>query len=186
MILRTPPRGSCARTLGPASSKRFFASATSRPCSADTPSPSRLSREACECGGEALRSASAPVGVEFVTLGSAPAPAARPLLYPGTFALRVPSLRTPTLGASTDHQHGPVRVAQLLLGDAPDQDVLQPGHAFGTQDYRIGPHLLRHGEDRLLGSAKDDQRLALHTGLLCQCLHLSGRLPAVLREPLAF
>src|SRR5215218_9451633 len=61
--------------------------------------------------------------------------------------------------------------------------MLQPGHAFGAEDYGVGPHLLRHGEDRLLGSAKDDQFLALYAGLLRQRPHPAGSLPAVLREP---
>src|SRR5215212_1195835 len=167
-ILRAPPREPRARTLGPASSSRLLASAASKPFSAETSSSSRLPRAARECGGEAPRFASAPAGVEFVTVRSPPDRAACSLPHPGAFAPRAPALGASALWVSADHQHGPVRVAQHLLGDAPDQGMLQPGHAFGAQDYGVGTQLLGHLEDRLIRLAVDDQLLAFHAGLLRQ------------------
>src|SRR5215217_7267635 len=67
-----------------------------------------------------------------------------PLPFPPSDAiLRVPA----------NHDHGSVRASQCLLGDAADECVLQPAHAFGAQEDGISPNLLGHGEDRLLGPA---------------------------------
>jgi hypothetical protein len=84
-----------------------------------------------------LRSVSMLAGVDLVTLRSPPA--ARSLCHTGAFALQATALRALALGMSIDHQHGPVSVAQHLLGDAPDQGMLQPGQALGTQEDGIGP-----------------------------------------------
>src|SRR5918995_415123 len=90
----------------------------------------------------------------------------------------------PILRVPADHKHGSVRASQRLLGDAADQGVLQPGHAFGAQEDGIGPNLLGHGEDHLLGPAEDDQLLRLYAFLLRQRSHFACRLPALLREHL--
>jgi hypothetical protein len=87
-----------------------------------------------------LRSASVLAGVEFVTLRSPPALAARSLPHPGAFAPRASAL-----GVPADYEHGPVRTSQRLLGDAADERVLQPAHALGAQDDGIGPNLLGYG-----------------------------------------
>ena len=87
-----------------------------------------------------LRSVSMLAGVDLVTFRSPPA--ARSLCRTSASALQATALRAFALGVSIDHQHGPVCVAQHLLGDAPDQGMLQPGRAFGTQEDGIGPYLL--------------------------------------------
>src|SRR5215216_5771070 len=98
-----------------------------------------------------------------------------PLPFPPSDAiLRVPA----------NHDHGSVRASQCLLGDAADECVLQPAHAFGAQEDGISPNLLGHGEDRLLGPAEDHQLLRLHALLLRQRSHFARRLPALLREHL--
>src|SRR5918993_5265441 len=100
----------------------------------------------------------------------------------------VPQLPFPPSSAilrmPADHEHGSVRASQRLLGDAPDQGMLQPAHALGAQEDGIGTHFLGHGEDRLLGPAEDDKLLGLHARLLRQSPYLAGRLPAVLGEAL--
>jgi hypothetical protein len=61
---------------------------------------------------------------------------------PGRRGRRSPgatALRAFALGVSIDHQHGPVCVAQHLLGDAPDQGMLQPGRAFAPRKMESAP-----------------------------------------------
>src|SRR5215210_4223369 len=62
--------------------------------------------------------------------------------------------------------------------------MFHPRLALGAQDYGVGPQLLRHGNDHPSGLAQDNQFLALRASLLCQCPHLAGSCPALLREAL--